>query len=94
MSYPSENGLFRLFVVGWMSLTGVIVFLFMGLDFIGLSQDAVGNLMCFVPVILLSVLIYSYVKGKDVLLKRLCYVYMGIGLPCILAMFIAPILLQ
>lgn len=94
MNHQSENNLFRLFVVGWMSLTGVVLFLFMGLDFLGLSHDTIGNLMCFIPIILLSVLIYSYVKGRDVLLKRLCYVYIGIGIPCILAMFIVPILLQ
>ncbi|MDX2164659.1 MAG: hypothetical protein SFW07_04485 [Gammaproteobacteria bacterium] len=90
MSSVPENQLFRLFVLGWMSLTGVIIFFLMGLEFLGLSQDAVADLMCVIPIILLGLLIYAYVKGKNQLLRRLCYGYMTVGIPCILLMFIAP----
>lgn len=94
MSQSSENHLFRLFVMGWMSLMGVIVFLFMALDFLGFSEDVTGDLMCILPILLFSLLVYSYVKSKDVLLKRLCYGYMMVGIPCILLMFIAPMLMS
>ena len=93
MNTVSENQLFRLFVIGWMSLTGVVIFILMALEFLGLGQDAVADLMCVIPIILLGVLVYAYVKGKDGLLRRLCYGYMIVGIPCILMMFIAPLMM-
>ncbi len=93
MSENLEGQLFRLFVMGWLSLTGVLIFLLMALEFLGLSQDVIADLMCLFPIILLGVLIYAYVKGKDNLLKRLCYGYMCVGIPCILMMFIAPLMM-
>lgn len=93
MSRDSESRLFRLFVVGWMSLTGVVIFLLMMLEFLNLSQDSIADMMCVFPVILLGFLVYAYVKGKDVLLKRLCYSYMVVGIPCVLLMFIVPMMM-
>lgn len=93
MSTSSENSLFRLFVVGWMSLSGVGICLFMALSLLDVSQSAMANMMCVIPLFLLGLLIYAYVKSKNVLLKRLCYGYMIIGIPCLLLMFIAPMMM-
>lgn len=93
MSHSSENSLFRLFVAGWMSLGGVVLFLYVSLMILGLGHDAIGNIMCFLPLLLLSLLIYSYVNGKDALLKKLSYTYMIVGIPCLLLMFIAPMMM-
>ncbi|HEV2614948.1 MAG TPA: hypothetical protein VGV92_09665 [Gammaproteobacteria bacterium] len=94
MSTSSESSLFRLFVVGWMSLSGVGIFLLMLLSFLDISQSSMANIMCVIPLFLLGLLIYAYVKSKDVLLRRLCYSYMIIGIPCLLLMFIAPMMMS
>jgi hypothetical protein len=93
MSNNTEDKLFRWFVMGWMSLSGVFLFLFMGLFFLGFDTDDIINNIWFIPPALLVLLIYSYVKHKDVLLKRLCIAFMIVGLPCLLLMFIAPMMM-
>lgn len=90
MSSQSENSLFRWFVMGWMSIAGVMVFLYMAMSFLGIDGDDIGNFLGFAPLLLLGLLIYSYVKGRDILLKRLCMIYVFIGVPFILLMFVMP----
>ena len=89
----TENNLFRWFVMGWMSIAGVVMFLYMGLSFLGVGEDGLKNMLCFAPLSLLGGLIYCYVKNKDKLLKKLCLIYVIIGVPFMMLMFIAPIVM-
>lgn len=88
----NESSEFRWFVLAWMSLTGVILFIFTGLNLLGVSETGIKSIVGFFPMMLLGLLIYSYIKHKNHLFKKLCYVYIGIGLPCIVAMFVAPMM--
>lgn len=92
MVVMKEESIFRWFVLAWMSLTGVIIFVYTGLGLVGVGEIKVKYIMGILPVILLGLLIYSYIKHKNNIFKIVCYVYIGIGLPSIAVMFFAPMM--
>lgn len=93
MNINKDGSDFRWFVIAWMSLAGVYLFVYLTLNLLSFPEYGLKIIVGVLPMILLSLLIYSYIKNKANLFKRLCYVYIGIGLPCILVMFVAPMML-
>lgn len=94
MDSTSETTSFRTFFLAWISLGGVIAFLWLVLLNIGFSESTTGSIMTVLPLVLFTLLVYTYIKNKVRFFKWFSYALIAIGIPGLLFIVTSPIFIS